>query len=286
MVLATEIKGKYGRKIFESPSEQLAAMRAIACPELLAFCLMGTHLHLVVELATFDLARECIERMSNALDATAEERGVAHLAVPHMQTLEDDHAVLRYVAYAHNNPVKARMVEDPLAWPFSSHRDVYGLRFAEWFSPARILSRLDEKLDLRWLHRKAEGRPPVPSLDEPVLEKHPVEDMAIMARAVASVFGISQDELGDATDRAFEARSCLVSVARWHGWRAPSIARFLKKSPRQIRRLARVDTPPVRAVLATLRDARLRPTGSAWCEVPAEARGPNLWTEWRESRDR
>jgi hypothetical protein len=244
---------------------------------------MGTHVHLVVELATFDLARECIERMSNALDATAEARGVAQLAVPHMQILEDDHAVLRYVAYAHNNPVKARMVEDPLAWPFSSHRDVYGLRCADWFSPAGILSRLDEKLDARWLHRKAEGRPPVPPLDEPVLEKHPIEDITIIARAVASVFGIAEHELGDATDRAFEARSCLVSVARWHGWRAPSIARFLDKSPRQIRRLRRVDTPAVRAVLATLRDARLRPTGSAWWEVPAEARGPYLWTEWRES---
>jgi len=162
---------------------------------------------------------------------------------------------------------------------------VYGLRCADWFSAASILSRLDEKLNGRWLHRKAEGRPPVPVLDEPVLEKHPVEDIAIMARAVASVFGISEDELGDATDRASEARSCLVSVARWHGWRAPSIARFLELSPRQIRRLGRVDTPLVRAVLATLRDARLRPTGSAWWEVPAEARGPNLWTEWRESRD-
>jgi hypothetical protein len=286
MVLACEIKGKYGRKIFEAPEQQFAGIRAIGCSELIAFCLMGTHLHLVVEADTFTLARECIEWMSSALDATAEERGVAHLALPHTQVLGDDHAVLRYVAYAHNNPVKARMVEVPLAWPFSSHRDVFGLRCAQWFSPAGILSRMDEKLDLRWFHRKAEGRPRVPSLDEPFLEKHPVEDMAIMARAVASVFGIAQDELGDATDRAFEARSCLVSVARWHGWRAPSIGRFLKKSPRQIRRLARVDTAQVRAVMATLRDVRLRPTGSSWWEVPAEARGPNLWTEWRESHDR
>ena len=285
MVVATEIKGKYGRKIFESPDEQLVAMRAIACPELIAFCLMGTHAHLVVEVETLALAHESIRRMSNALDATAEKRGVAHLAMPHMQTLEDDHAVLRYVAYAHNNPVKARMVEDPLAWPFSSHRDVFGLRCADWFSPAGILSRLDQKLDGRWLHRKAEGRPPVPVLDAPVLQKHPVEDMAIMARAVASVFGISEDELADRTDRAFEARSCLVSVARWHGWHAASIARFLEKSPRQVQRLGRDDTPSVRAALATLRDPRLRPTGRAWWEIPAEARGPHLWTAWRESHD-
>jgi hypothetical protein len=284
MVVATEIKGKCGRKIFESPEEQLAGMHAIACSELIAFCLMGTHVHLVVETDTFDLARECIERMSNALDATAEARGVAHLAVPHVQILQDDHAVLRYVAYAHNNPVKARMVEDPLAWPFSSHRDVYGLRYADWFSPAGILARFDEKLNARWLHRKAEGRAPLPLLVEPVLHEDPVEDMAVIARAVAAVFGMSLDDVAAKTDRAFEARSCFASVARWYGWRPASITRFLKKSARQVRRMGRVDAPTVRAVIATLQDARLRPTGSAWWEVPAEARGPNLWTEWRESR--
>jgi hypothetical protein len=45
-------------------------------PELLAFCLMGTHLHAVVACDSVGVVRDCVQRMT-ALDASAEERGVA-----------------------------------------------------------------------------------------------------------------------------------------------------------------------------------------------------------------
>ncbi len=103
---------------------------------------MSTHLHLDVggRRATRRAQRRT-RRVVRRLDATADERGVALLDVPHFEVLSDDHAALRYLAYAHANPVTAGMVNDPLAWPFSSHRDVLGFRFAPWFSPRAHASR-------------------------------------------------------------------------------------------------------------------------------------------------
>jgi hypothetical protein len=272
------VRGRYGGRIWRGPEDQLTGLRAIACEELVAFSLMGTHFHLVLEVEDESEAAAIVRRITNRLDRTADERGVARLDTPHFQVLSDDYAVLRYVAYAHANPVKAGMVEDPLAWSFSSHRDVYGLRCTTWFSPRRILARLTERLDGAWLHRKAEGLAAVPAIVEPVPREQPVDALDVIAQSVASVHGFETVHANRTARRTF------ASVARLEGWHTRAIAVHLGRSDRQTRRLGAVDTPAVRAVCAVLRDPRLRPTGSAWWQVPAEARGPNLWAEWRESR--
>jgi hypothetical protein len=174
------------------------------------------------------------------------------------------------------------MVGDPLAWPFSSHRDVYGLRHARWFSPKGIRARLSDRHDPAWLHGKAGGTAPPPVLDGPIPREWPEEPLALIERAVASVFGMTNEELA-APRRGASARACLATVALIEGWRSPELADFMGWTDRHARRFEVRDTPEVRATLAVLRDPRLRPSGSGWWEVPAEARGPNLWLEWRES---
>jgi hypothetical protein len=106
MVVSVELRGKYQRRIWNGPADQLEAMQAIASEALVAFCFMGTHLHLVLELESIEASQSVIGTIARRLDATAEERGVARLDVPHVDVLTDDHAVLRYIAYAHANPVK------------------------------------------------------------------------------------------------------------------------------------------------------------------------------------
>ena len=274
MVVAVELRGVHKRAIWTGPRDQLEGMHAVACEELLAFCLMGTHVHLVLEVTDEEHARAVIRRIRNRLDRSAEARDVARLDEPHVQVLADDHAVLRYIAYAHANPVAAEMVLDPLAWPFSSHRDAYGLRRARWFSPDRLRARVD-----RWLHSKAGGKFPVPGLVQPIKRKHPLEGLPLLARTVAMVFGVTDEELCCRPD----ARRCLIVAARFEGWCPPVVADFLGCTARHVQRTALVDTPEVRAVVAAFTDPRLRPTGSAWWEVPAEARGPRLWAAWRET---
>jgi putative transposase len=282
MVVAVELRGVYKRAIWNGPRDQVMGMRVIACDALLAFCLMSTHAHLVFEVADMAEAERIVRRIVRRLNSTAEERGVARIDTPHLQVLEDDYAVLRYTAYAHANPVKAEMVDDPLAWPFSSHRDVYGLRRTRWFAPDRLLSKMSEAVDARWLHRKAEGWRKVPFLDTPEKRKHPTEGLPLIGRAVASVFGLTEEEMLARP----KARRCFAMAALTEGWKPSAIADMLRWTPRHAQRVGLGDTPEVRSVLAVLRDDRLRPTGTAWWEVPAEARGPNLWKAWRESRHR
>jgi hypothetical protein len=125
----------------------------------------------------------------NRLDRIAQERGVAELDEPHFQVLADDYAVLRYITYAHANPVNAEMVVDPPVWAFSSHRDVYGLRRASWFGAERILARMNERLDGAWFHHRAGGAVAVPVLRAPVKRGAPAEPLDVIARAVAAFFG-------------------------------------------------------------------------------------------------
>jgi hypothetical protein len=278
MVFGVEVRGRHKGRLWTGPEDQLAGMHLIACDELIAFCLMSTHFHLVLEEKDEVHARAIVRRICNALDRTADERHVARTDEPHFQILGDDYAVLRYVAYAHGNPVAARMVVDPLAWFFSSHRDAYGLRTTTWFSPERLVARMSAKLDGAWLHQRAGGRLAVPLPTAPVQRAMPVEPLDLIARAVASVHG------APAVHSTRRVRRCFAAVARFEGWGTAAIAAHLNRSDRQVRRLLAVDTPSVRAVLVCLQDFRLRPTGSAWWQVPAEARGPTLWEEWRETR--
>jgi len=279
MVVAVELRGMYRARIFRDSDDQLARMLDMSCPELIAFCLMGTHVHLVLEVDSEDHANAVVRRIANRHDRTAAERGVAMLDEPHLQVLADDYAVFRYVAYAHANPVKAEMVADPLGWAFSSHRDVCGMRKASWYSADRILALMGRQLeDASGLHDRAGGRLAVPGLVEPVQGAQPAETLVVIAHAVAGFFGHAQLHETPA------ARRCFASVARFEAWPTKSIAAHMGKSIRQVNRLPAEDTPAVRAVLAMLRDPRLRPTGAHWWVVPAEARGPNLWLDWRAAR--
>lgn len=278
MVFGVEVRGRHKGRLWAGPEDQLSGMGAIACDQLIAFCLMSTHLHLVLEVENERHARAIVRRICNALDRTADERHVARTDEPHLQVLGDDYAVLRYTAYAHGNPVAAHMVADPLAWFFSSHRDVYGLRTTTWFSPERLVARMNEKLDGAWLHRRAGGGLTVPVLAAPVQRAVPVEPLDVIARTVASVHG------APAIHATRRTRRCFAAVARFEGWGTGPIAAHMNRSDRQVRRLLALDAPSVRAVLVCLQDFRLRPTGSEWWQVAAEARGPALWEEWRAAR--
>jgi hypothetical protein len=282
MVVAVELKGRYGWRIFRGPGEQVSALRLIAHDRLFGFCLMSTHLHLMWEVDSLEQAERITRAVARRLDATADERGVARLDEPHFQVLPDDHAALRYLAYAHGNPVTAGMVNDPLSWSLSSHRDVLGLRRARWFSPARARARMDARHDADWLHRTAKGIAAPPDLGvDPVPRTWPIEPFEMIRRSVGAVYGLTDEEMR-APKRGAPARHCVVRAAHLEGWTLAETALALGWNERHARRIELDSTPEVLMALAILRDQRMRPTGSAWWIVPAEARGPNLWAEWRE----
>ena len=91
-------------------------------PEPTALCLMPDHLHLLYP-------RDVRRQLASALSGYTRSLGKRAL----MERLPEPEVVLpglklqRNVRYIHLNPCRARLVDDPLAWPLSTHRDAVGM---------------------------------------------------------------------------------------------------------------------------------------------------------------
>ncbi len=97
----------------------------------LAWCLMPTHVHLVLRTAEVPLWRSMrliqgrfaqdFNRRHRTLGSLWQERYKAKLI--------DEHAYLgRVLAYVHLNPVAAGLARSPAAWAWSGHRELMGAR--------------------------------------------------------------------------------------------------------------------------------------------------------------
>lgn len=99
-------------------------------PGIVALCLMPDHVHL---LATGDVRRS----FGGALSGYARWRaartgrsGPLFGRSPLPSPIEGNEKITRSERYVHLNPCRARLAPDPLAWPFSTHRDAVGLALA------------------------------------------------------------------------------------------------------------------------------------------------------------
>lgn len=173
--------------------------RAIAArvPGIAALVLMPDHLHL--------LTRRPVDRpLGDALRAYALWRGEGRLfrregpPVP-VAGPQKERRNVRYIAL---NPCRGRLVEDPLAWAFSTHRDAVGLSL----SPVR---RADT--DPAGLHRYVSSDPTV-GVDGSDLPfgraRHGIE-LEIVRAAVSSLTRRTLDEL----DTPGPARTVLLGAA-------------------------------------------------------------------------
>lgn len=126
----------------------------------------------------------------------------------------------------------------PLTDPWSSHRDLLGLRHAAFFDPTGW------HIDPRWVHVQAGGNAlPV----RPVRDRRPLDELLRTAGAVLGVLP---------ADRA--CFGLFVQLAIQLGWQQKPIARALMVTPRRVRQLCRVPVRGKRAALLSLGDERLR----------------------------
>jgi REP element-mobilizing transposase RayT len=114
--------------------------------EVLAYCQMGTHYHLLVETPRPTLSRGM--RHLNGLYAqrfNARHGRVGHVfqARFHARLVERDEHLLAVAAYIPLNPVRARLVGEPAAWKWSSFRATVGLEPPGSLAIARLLSYFD-----------------------------------------------------------------------------------------------------------------------------------------------
>jgi putative transposase len=100
--------------------------------DVLAYCLMPNHYHLLVYAKTDDLGQRVMQPLSVSYTKAVnkQQRRVGPLFQgPFQATWVDRDAYLTHLSrYIHWNPVAAGLVERPADWAFSSYRDYVGLR--------------------------------------------------------------------------------------------------------------------------------------------------------------
>ena len=121
------------KKRFMDSLRTEAATEAI---QIVAWCLMDNHVHLVLKGELSELT-QAIKRINTkyAMGFNGHENRIGHVFQDRFKSevIEDDNHLLAAIRYVHNNPVKARMTELAGAYPWSS--------YSEYLQPSALISR-------------------------------------------------------------------------------------------------------------------------------------------------
>lgn len=243
------LRGNGGQDIFferEDPGELyrlLAEGTARFEYRVHAFCLMGNHLHLVMQVGRIRLSRgmqNLAFRYTRWINRRQKRTG--HLFQSRYKALlvDRDAYLVELVRYIHLNPVRAGLVSDPLDYQWSGHRAYLGKAEVPWLSTDWVLSQFDDRLGIarrryrafvragtkegyrKEFHSGAED-PRVLGDDgflASVLEERsrPMRPPALseIIQAVCAEYGLLYDELGAPTQSrpASEARAVVGWLAR------------------------------------------------------------------------
>ncbi|MBI4704574.1 MAG: hypothetical protein HY744_26015 [Deltaproteobacteria bacterium] len=230
----------------------------------LAAVIMPNHIHLVTApenpgaaLLRLGSIISGLRRSNNPAAPDAWEPAAPPELVPDAKHLR------RLVRYLALNPCRARLVDDPLGWPWSTHRDVIGAIAEPWVDAARVAAALGLTArgfaQAHHAYVSAAGsvcvtgtpfpRPAAPSQ----IAARPLE--ALVAAAAAASRATPAD-----VGRRSATRALFLQLAGRHGWRdAPRLAELCGASRRAIRwNLGRADGAGLDAAELCLGDERLR----------------------------
>ena len=111
--------------------------------EIVAYCLMPNHFHLLVYVKSEDVGRTVMQpfTVSYAKAINRQQQRSGHLFQgPYQVKRVGSDAYLKWLSrYIHLNPVTANLAKTPADWLFSSYRDYIGLRHGTLSKPAIIL---------------------------------------------------------------------------------------------------------------------------------------------------
>lgn len=169
----------------------------------------------------------------------------------------------RQVRYIVLNPCRDGLASCPLAWRWSTHRDLVGAVVDPWVTPQRLAAvfERDPTHFVTRFHRYVSADPstrvegtalPIAAPSRPL----PDVDVATIAAAATAALRLPVDAIR--TDR--DARALFVALAFDQGWTSlDRLATVCDCSPRTIRRDASdVDPLALAAAQLCLGDARLR----------------------------
>lgn len=165
---------------------------------------------------------------------------------------------LRGVRYVALNPSRAKLVQDPLEWTWTTHRDVVGAVAKPWVDPERLAHALGrpKKGFAEWFHRYVSSAPevsmtgtPLPTLGSEHFGMHGI------ARFVAAAAAATRARPRDIR-RKGQTRATFIVLASQHGWPSSLIAELCGVTTRAVRHQGSRDCD-VSAAALCLGDERL-----------------------------
>lgn len=110
-----------------------------------AFCLMGNHIHLAIQVSDIPLSRimqNLSFRYTRWINSSYKRMG--HLFQGRYKALlvDKDSYLLELARYIHLNPVRASLVDDPAEYEWSGHRSYLGKEHIPWLTCDAVLAQL------------------------------------------------------------------------------------------------------------------------------------------------
>ncbi len=258
---------------------RLYALVASAFPGLVALCVMPDHVHLLLPHG------EGLGRLRDVMSAFArwrrqhrgEPSGSTWERAPEPEFVPPDKE-LRVLRYVHLNPCRKGLVDDPLAWPLSTHRELVGL----------VPGSAEPHPRPRWLHTYVSSDPTV-SVEGTTLPETRYEDFDYLAirDAVSAVTLTVVGARWFPETRALTARAAAAHRLLERGkLGAAGLAKVLDVSRGQVYALVRgapsrgqvIAEPLLAAVVRVVGDPRF------WGLIPGPVQSRPSWAFYRNFR--
>jgi hypothetical protein len=194
----------------------------VAFPEALAAVLMQNHLHVVSPAVTIDDARLRMAAVLSAVRRTPVGANLRWEPAPRPSVVPDAHHLGRQIRYVALNPARARLASDPLAWLWSTHRDVAGAAVDPWITGERLARALRQPVRgfIGRHHAYVSGDPavdvrgtPPPSAGTSV--RAPWISLEHILAAACAAHRVAPSDVR----RRTIARATFLDLARVAGWR-------------------------------------------------------------------
>jgi putative transposase len=119
--------------------------------EIVAYCLMPNHYHLLVQVKAGDFSQEVMHPFSisytKAINKEQGRVGALFQGRFKGKLIEKDEYLLHLSRYIHLNPVRVGLVSRPEDWEYSSYRDFVGLRQGTLPRPEIVLGQFGSAKD-------------------------------------------------------------------------------------------------------------------------------------------
>ena len=248
--------------------------------DLHGFCLMGNHVHLVIQPSTSDLTagmHSLAFRYAQHFNRKYKRRGYLYQGRYKAVLVQSGTYLLRLVRYVHLNPVRARIVQRPEGYRWSSHRAYIGDGDYTWLNRTLVLDAFggessggverllqytkmnddearDEAIEIRKsLRRGAYGDEeflekwcPILTDDEGWADYHPGGATEVSLERIVEVVCCRMDTAVEdirsdkRSKRLVQARTVMASLTRKLGAGSMSaLSRYISRDPTSLAKLAR-----------------------------------------------